>query len=74
MTPLSVTKNFSGDVEERAKEIKKLHEQVQNKIGKQNEKIASKQISIKNKQLSRKVTWFGFILRGKGFPPKDRLS
>ena len=38
MTPLSVTKNFDGDAEERAKEIKKLHEQVQNKIGKQNEK------------------------------------
>ena len=34
LTPLSVTKNFSGDAEERAKEIKKLHEQVQNKIRK----------------------------------------
>ena len=74
MTPLSVTKNFNGDVEERAKEIKKLHEQVQNKIRKQNEKIASKQISIENQQLSRKVTWFGFILGRKGFPPKDLLS
>ena len=38
MTPLSVTKNFSGDVDKKAKEIKKLHEQVQNKIGKQNDK------------------------------------
>ena len=38
MTPLSVTKNFSGDAKEKAKEIKKSHEQVQNKIGKQNEK------------------------------------
>ena len=38
LTPLSVTKNFSGDAKEKAKEIKKSHEQVQNKIGKQNEK------------------------------------
>ena len=38
LTPLSVTKNFSGDTKERAKKIKKLHEQVRNKIGKQNEK------------------------------------
>ena len=38
LTPLFVTKNFSGDTKERAKKIKKLHEQVQNKIGKQNEK------------------------------------
>ena len=38
LTPLFVTKNFSADVEEREKEIKKLHEHVQNKIGKLNEK------------------------------------
>ena len=38
LTPLSITKNFSGDAKEKAKEIKKLHEQVQNKIGKQNKK------------------------------------
>jgi len=38
LTPLSVTKNFSGDADKKVKEIKKLHEQVQNKIGKQNDK------------------------------------
>ena len=42
MTPLSVTKNFSGDADEKAKEIKKLHEQVQIKIGRQNEKYCRK--------------------------------
>jgi len=34
----------------------------------------SKQISIENQQFSRKVTWFGFILGRKDFPPKDLLS
>ena len=47
MTPLSITKRPSGDADERAKEIKKLHEQIQeSKMG----SIASKQTSIENQQ------------------------
>ena len=32
LTPLVVEKNFSGDAEERAKQIKKLYQQVRDKI------------------------------------------
>lgn len=38
MITLLITKHFNGEAKERVKEIKKLHEQVQNKIVKQNKK------------------------------------
>jgi hypothetical protein len=38
IAPLPVTKHFSGDAEEQAKEIKKLHEQIRGRILKKNEK------------------------------------
>jgi hypothetical protein len=38
LTPLPVTHHFSGDAEERVKDIKRLHEQVQSKIMQQNER------------------------------------
>ena len=44
------------------------------RLGSRMRSTASKQISIENQQFSRKVTWFGFILRRKDFPPKDLLS
>lgn len=37
LAPLPATHNFSGDAEERVKQIKKLHEQIREKIAKQNE-------------------------------------
>jgi hypothetical protein len=40
LAPLQVTKQFSENAEERAKEIKKLHEQIQERILKQNEKYS----------------------------------
>ena len=47
MTPLSITKSPSGDADERAKEIKKLHEQIQES---KMRSIASEQTSIENQQ------------------------
>lgn len=38
LAPLPATQNFSGDAEERVKQIKKLHERIREKIAKQNEK------------------------------------
>jgi hypothetical protein len=38
LTPLPVTHHFSEDAEERVKDIKRLHEQVQSKIMQQNER------------------------------------
>uniref|UniRef100_A0A2N9HXI8 CCHC-type domain-containing protein n=1 Tax=Fagus sylvatica TaxID=28930 RepID=A0A2N9HXI8_FAGSY len=38
LAPFPVTKHFSGDAEERAKEIKKLHEHIRGSILKKNEK------------------------------------
>ena len=70
LTTLSVTENFNDDVEERAKEIKKLHEQVQNKIGKQNEKYY-KQANKHRKLATFKegdLVWIH--LRKESFPSK----
>jgi hypothetical protein len=38
LAPIPTTIQFSGDADERAKGIKKLHEQIQGQIEKKNEK------------------------------------
>ncbi|KAJ8648415.1 hypothetical protein MRB53_001438 [Persea americana] len=38
LVPLPTTQNFRSEAEERAKQVKKLHEQIRDKIAKQNEK------------------------------------
>ena len=70
MTPPSVTKNFSGDVEERAKEIKKLHEQVQNKIGKKNEKYCKQANKHKKPTVFKEGDLVWIHLRKERFPSK----
>ena len=60
LAPLPVTKHFSGDAEERAKEIKKLHEQIQGSILKKNEKY-SKQVNKHRKPTAFKEGDFVWI-------------
>ena len=70
MTPLSINKNFSGDAEERAKEIKKLHEQIQNKIGKQNEKYYKKANKYRKPAVFKEGDLVWIHLRKERFPSK----
>uniref|UniRef100_A0A2N9EKX8 CCHC-type domain-containing protein n=1 Tax=Fagus sylvatica TaxID=28930 RepID=A0A2N9EKX8_FAGSY len=70
LAPLPVTKHFSGDAEERAKEIKKLHEQIRGSILKKNEKY-SKQANKHRKPTAFKegdLVWIH--LRKERFPSK----
>jgi hypothetical protein len=70
LAPLLVTKHFSGDVEERAKEIKKLHEQFRGRILKKNEKY-SKQANKHRKPTAfteGDLVWIH--LRKEWFPSK----
>jgi hypothetical protein len=70
LAPLLVTKHFSGDAEERSKEIKKLHEQIRERILKQNEKY-SKQVNKHRKPVAFKegdLVWIH--LRKEQFPSK----
>ena len=70
LAPLPVTKHFSGDAEERAKEIKKLHEQIRGSILKKNEKY-SKQANKHQKPAAFKegdLVWIH--LRKERFPSK----
>jgi hypothetical protein len=70
LAPLLVTKHFSGDAEERAKEIKKLHEQIRGSILKKNEKY-SKQANKHRKPVAFKegdLVWIH--LRKEQFPSK----
>jgi hypothetical protein len=70
LAPLPVTKHFSGDAEERAKEIKKLHEQIQGRILKKKEKY-SKQANKYRKPAAFKegdLVWIH--LRKELFPSK----
>jgi hypothetical protein len=70
LAPLPVTKHFSGDAEERAKEIKKLHEQIRGSILKKNEKY-SKQANKHRKPTAFKegdLVWIH--LRKEWFPFK----
>jgi hypothetical protein len=70
LAPLPVTKHFSGDAEERAKEIKKLHEQIRGSILKKNEKY-SKQANKHRKPAAFKegdLVWIH--LRKERFPSK----
>ena len=70
LAPLPVTKHFSGDAEERAKEIKKLHEQIRGSILKKNEKY-SKQANKHWKPAAFKegdMVWIH--LRKERFPSK----
>ena len=56
LVPLSGTHHYSGDANERMKNIKKFHEEVQEKILKHNEKYIRMPISIKDMLNSKKVT------------------
>uniref|UniRef100_A0A2N9FZ08 RNA-directed DNA polymerase n=1 Tax=Fagus sylvatica TaxID=28930 RepID=A0A2N9FZ08_FAGSY len=70
LAPLPVTKHFSGDAEERAKEIKKLHEQIRGSILRNNEKY-SKQANKHRKPAAFKegdLVWIH--LRKERFPSK----
>uniref|UniRef100_A0A2N9EGL5 RNA-directed DNA polymerase n=1 Tax=Fagus sylvatica TaxID=28930 RepID=A0A2N9EGL5_FAGSY len=70
LAPLPVTKHFSGDAEERAKEIKKLHEQIRGSILRNNEKY-SKQANKHRKPAAFKegdLVWIH--LRKERFPFK----
>uniref|UniRef100_A0A2N9G5D8 Protein kinase domain-containing protein n=1 Tax=Fagus sylvatica TaxID=28930 RepID=A0A2N9G5D8_FAGSY len=61
LAPLPVTKHFSGDAEEWAKEIKKLHEQIRGSILKKNEKY-SKQANKHRKPAAFKEGDLIFLL------------
>uniref|UniRef100_A0A2N9J8I5 Integrase catalytic domain-containing protein n=1 Tax=Fagus sylvatica TaxID=28930 RepID=A0A2N9J8I5_FAGSY len=70
LAPLPVTNHFSGDAEERAKEIKKLHEQIRGSILKKNEQY-SKQANKHWKPAAFKegdLVWIH--LRKERFPSK----
>jgi hypothetical protein len=70
LVPLPVTKHFSGDAEEQAKEIKKLHEQIRGSILRNNEKY-SKQANKHRKPAAFKegdLVWIH--LRKERFPSK----
>jgi hypothetical protein len=70
LAPLLVTKHLSGDAEERAKEIKKLYEQIRGRILKKNEKY-SKQANKHRKPAAFKegdLVWIH--LRKERFPSK----
>jgi hypothetical protein len=70
LAPLPVTDHFSGDAEERAKEIKKLHEQIRGSILKKNEQY-SKQANKHRKPAAFKegdLVWIH--LRKERFPSK----
>ena len=70
LAPLPVTKHFNGDPEERAKEIKKLHEQIRGSILRNNEKY-NKQANKHRKPAAFKegdLVWIH--LRKERFPSK----
>ena len=70
LAPLPATKHFSGDTKERAKEIKKLHESIWERILKQNEKY-SKQANKHRKPATFKegdLVWIH--LKKERFPNK----
>ena len=71
LAPIPVTKHFSGDAEERAKEIKKLHEKIRGSILKKNEQY-SKQANKHWKPAAFKegdLVWIH--LRKTWFPSKQ---
>uniref|UniRef100_A0A2N9FWF1 Tf2-1-like SH3-like domain-containing protein n=1 Tax=Fagus sylvatica TaxID=28930 RepID=A0A2N9FWF1_FAGSY len=70
LAPLPITKRFSGDAEEKVKQIKKLHEQIREIFLKQNEKY-SKQANKYRKPVAFKEDDLVWIhLRKERFPSK----
>ena len=68
--PLDTIKQFSGDAEVRAKEIKKLHEEVRLKIEKQNAKYVE-QANKHRKYVEFEVGDLVWVhLRNDRFPPE----
>ena len=69
LTPLPVTHQFSGDAEERAREIKKLHAQVQSRIMQQNEKYMKSANKHRRHVEFKKGDLVWVHLRKECFPP-----
>ena len=69
LVPLPTTQNFSSEAEERVKQLKKLHEQIRDKIAKQNEKYRA-QANKHRKHVEFKEGDLVWVHLGKGrFPP-----
>ena len=67
LAPHSTIQQFSGDAEVRAKEIKKLHEEVRLKIEKRMPNMWNKKIDAASMLSLRLANWFWYIFARIGF-------
>ena len=76
LTPSSDKHQFSADVESRAKEIKKLHEQVRQQIIKQNSRYKTNRDKRRRQQIFKVGDLVWIHLRKERFPkqPNAKLS
>jgi hypothetical protein len=74
LAPIPATIQFSGDADERAKGIKKLHEQIRGQIEKKNEKYRMQANKHRKPMTSKKEIWCGFIFEKNVFQRNDDLS
>ena len=68
LAPIYISDHFSGEVDERAKVVKKIHEQVRDKILKQTEKYKKKENKHRKKVVFKEGDLVWIHLRKERFP------
>jgi hypothetical protein len=72
LAPIPTTIQFSGDADERAKGIKKLHEQIRGQIEKKNEKYRTQTNKHRKPMTFKEGDLVWIHLRKEHFPMKRR--